>query len=124
MFGLPCDKQKERSINRLGVTHTARPTGGLTVNENRIGITTPVSGIAPGVFGTGRQSIGLDPPAKAIGGLDVLAKIDLVRTSAQPEGLRAIAIETARNGAIGIDGSRVEHHPPSGLRQRHGRGHR
>ena len=75
---LPCDKQKERGINRLGVTHTARPTGGLAVHPDRVDISSAVSRVAPGVFGASPQSVGLNPSAPSIDRLYILSKVNLV----------------------------------------------
>jgi len=108
--GLSCDKQKERGINRCGLTHTARPTGSLAVDENRIIVTGSVGGVTPAGYGGVIESVGLHPSAKATDCPDVFAKIDLVTTCTEPEGIRGNAIETARNSTIGIDCGRVEYH--------------
>jgi len=72
------NEQEEGRINRLGIALTARPTGGLAVYPDRIVVTTEVSGVAPGVFGAGRQSVDLKPSAPAVNCLHILPEIDLI----------------------------------------------
>lgn len=117
---LPRDKQKEGGIDRLGVTHTAWPTGSLAVHPDRVGITSPISGIAPGVFGAGPERIGLDPSAPAIGCLYILSEVHLVYTDTQSFGKRrAVAVKAARDGTVGVDCGSEEYDSPGRLRQFH-----
>jgi len=72
----------------------------LAIYPNCIDITSPVSSIAPGVFGAGRQGVGLNPSAPTVNCFYVLSETDLILTDAYLEGIRGVAIETARYAAV------------------------
>src|SRR5262249_24425738 len=84
---------------------------------NRVLVTEPVSRVAPGVFGAGRQSVHLKPSAPAIDGLYVLPKIDLIFAYTYPLGVCGVAAETAGYAAVRVDCSRKEYDASGRLRR-------